>query len=97
MAGLEERLQGATPALVLVDLAIRHLDMDHLVRDVRGEWGTATLVGYAPHVHEGLLARAEKAGFDRVMTRGQFHHQLREILAAATAEGSPRDSYEPIE
>ncbi len=40
-------------------------------------------VAYAQHVHVGLLDAAGNSGFDAVMTRGQFYHNVSEILASS--------------
>lgn len=39
------------------------------------------VVAYGPHVDEALLESARQAGCDEVLTRGQFHQQMPEILA----------------
>ncbi len=40
-------------------------------------------IAYAPHVHEAKLAAAQDAGYDAVLTRGQFDRGLMEIAAGA--------------
>jgi len=40
-------------------------------------------IAYAPHVHEAKLAAAQAAGYDAVLTRGQFDRSLLEIAASA--------------
>jgi CheY-like chemotaxis protein len=39
------------------------------------------LVAYGPHVHKDRLTEAREAGFDEVLTRGQFDAQMPEVLA----------------
>ncbi|MEC7110288.1 MAG: hypothetical protein VXZ15_15680 [Planctomycetota bacterium] len=39
------------------------------------------LIGYAPHVQESTLMEAKEVGLDQVLTRGQFNHQILELLA----------------
>jgi hypothetical protein len=39
------------------------------------------VLAYGPHVHEARLDAARAAGCDRVLSRGQFSSQMREILA----------------
>ena len=41
------------------------------------------VIAYAPHVHEAKLAAAVSAGYDAVLTRGQFDRSLMEIAAAS--------------
>ena len=38
------------------------------------------LVAFGPHVQGGLLERAEQAGCDRVLTRGQLDQQIEPLL-----------------
>ena len=40
-------------------------------------------IAYAPHVHEAKLAAAQAAGYDAVLTRGQFDRGLQEIAASS--------------
>jgi CheY-like chemotaxis protein len=40
-------------------------------------------IAYAPHVHEAKLAAAQAAGYDAVLTRGQFDRSLLEIAASS--------------
>jgi CheY-like chemotaxis protein len=41
------------------------------------------VIAYAPHVHEAKLAAAQAAGYDAVLTRGQFDRGLPEIAAGS--------------
>jgi hypothetical protein len=46
-------------------------------------WKAATggkVIGFAPHVDAQTLAQAKTAGFDQVLTRGQFTSSLETIL-----------------
>jgi DNA-binding NarL/FixJ family response regulator len=40
-------------------------------------------IAYAPHVHEAKLAAAQAAGYDTVLTRGQFDRGMQEIAASS--------------
>lgn len=40
-------------------------------------------IAYAPHVHEAKLAAAQEAGYDAVLTRGQFDRGMQEIAASS--------------
>lgn len=44
------------------------------------ESGRPHVLGYGPHVKRDALEAARAAGFDEVLTRGQFSSQLVEIL-----------------
>lgn len=41
------------------------------------------VIAYAPHVHEAKLAAAQAAGYDAVLTRGQFDRGMAEIAAGS--------------
>ena len=81
---LEERLAQASGEqnLVLVDLSLPGLDIAQVVSSTREKAPTATIIAYAPHVHEDRLAAAQAAGCDQVLTRGAFDRQIGQILAA---------------
>lgn len=68
------------PALVLLDLSHPGLDAGPLVTQLKGLLPEATIVAFGPHVHKELLAAAAAAGCDHVISRGQFHAQMIEIL-----------------
>ncbi|XZE53802.1 histidine kinase [Planctomycetaceae bacterium SH139] len=65
----------AVPFVVL-DLATRSGLTEKLVADARVHYPNARLIAYAPHVHKGKLQAASEAGFDEVLTRGQFDRWL---------------------
>ncbi len=46
---------------------------------IRAASPTAKIIAYGPHVHVGKLEAAAAAGFE-VLTRGQFDHQISEIV-----------------
>ena len=41
---------------------------------------SASVVGYAQHVHVDLMQAAAESGFASVVTRGQMHHNAAEFL-----------------
>ena len=43
------------------------------------------IVAFGPHVHDQKLDAARDAGCARVLTRGQFHQQGRNVIAAVLA------------
>jgi len=57
------------------------------IRDAIDPLGPVRLIAFGPHVHQRRLESARAAGFDAVLTRGQFHSQLREQLAASSSQG----------
>ena len=62
--------------IIAVDLSARGNDAAEIVPLARERFPTAELIAYAPHVHKDDLANAQLAGFDTVMTRGQFNQWL---------------------
>ena len=64
---------------VILDLATRSGITQRIVPEVRERYPAARLIAYAPHVHTARLAAAREAGFDQVMTRGQFDAWLTRI------------------
>jgi len=78
---LEKTLAGNVQ-LVLLDLSLPGLDTKTVVDQLRqGAVETPTIVAYAPHVHATKLAAAREAGCDEVLTRGQFHAQIEQLLS----------------
>jgi hypothetical protein len=75
-----DRLPPDACDLVLIDLA-GNLDIESTVAALRHAWPEAAIVAYGPHVHAERLSAARDAGCDEVLTRGQFHSQMREIVA----------------
>ena len=69
--------------LAVIDLSLDGLNLPAAVRGIRAGAPTARIIAYGPHVDEALLADAEEAGCDEVLTRGQFNKQHGELLAAA--------------
>lgn len=69
---------GPATRLVLVDLQAR--EGVAAVAAVRDEAAGARVVAFAPHVAEDLLAGAESAGADRVVTRGAFVRELPQLV-----------------
>lgn len=80
-------LQQATQPLelVVVDLSHPGLDPAALMERLRPALspGTATLA-FGPHVHKARLEAATTAGFTAVMSRGQFHANMEQLLAGKT-------------
>ena len=83
-AGTLEKLQTALAnpdvSVVIVDLQFRGLDIAALATEIRAAVIDAKLVGYAQHVMTDLIAAGEAAGFDAVLTRGQFDRQFAEWM-----------------
>ena len=69
--------------LVLVDLTLPGLDLPAVVAAVRECAPAARIVAFGPHVDEQALAAAEQSGANLVLSRGQFHREYAQLLAAA--------------
>jgi CheY-like chemotaxis protein len=77
-AALLEKAPGCR--LVLLDLASPGVDPSALMPRLQKLTPAPAVVAFGPHVHEKNLAAAKEAGCDEVLTRGQFHRDLPEVL-----------------
>jgi len=62
-------------ACVLLDLHNSGLDIERIVRELRGH-GTSFIVGYGSHVDTATLKQARAAGCDLVLPRSKFVEEL---------------------
>lgn len=69
--------------LVLIDLTLSGVDLPATVKSIRDLAPEIKIVAYGPHVHEELLARANAAGCDEVLARGQFDREFGRLLREA--------------
>lgn len=76
---LEKAAEGVE--LVILDLTAR-LDVAVTVARLKALVEPPKTLAFGPHVHEAKLAGASAAGCDTILTRGQFHSQVDEILDA---------------
>jgi hypothetical protein len=76
---LRERLDAPTPA-VLIDLEHREADAATIKGLLQDLSPRPTMIAYGPHVKDTLLQRAQAAGFDLVLSRGQFDQQIGQLL-----------------
>lgn len=77
-AALLEKAAGSR--LVLLDLNSPGVDPAAILPKLRELKPAPAVVAFGPHVHEAKLAAARAAGCDDVLTRGQFHQRLAEVL-----------------
>jgi CheY-like chemotaxis protein len=79
---LATRLEDGTPDLLIVDLSHPGLDPAGLMEQLGPKLSpqTATLA-FGPHVHKAKLEAAARSGFSTVLTRGQFHANMDQLLA----------------
>jgi CheY-like chemotaxis protein len=85
IAGSTEALlsksESARPRLVILDLSHPTIDPGELVPRLKAIIPPdCTVLAFGPHVHTGLLSAAAEAGCEPVISRGQFHAQMEEIL-----------------
>src|SRR4051812_1475569 len=79
---LIERLAlGHEPGVVIIDLSLPGLDVADVVARVRAASPESKIIAYGPHVYAELLAAAQAAGCDAVMSNGEFNRSLSAILA----------------
>ena len=84
---LNDELDEGTPVLVLVDLEAEPDFWEEAVKTVLA-LGTPRpqIVGYGGHTNVPMLQRAESAGCDLVLTKGQFSRDLGKLIAEAAGE-----------
>lgn len=71
------------PSLVMVDLANKNIDPVGIIGVIksRDDLKDAPVIGYLPHVAKELAARVLDAGYDQVLPRSRFSHELVELLS----------------
>ena len=74
------------PALVIIDLNSAKADPVSTIAALKADPELAGIraIGFASHVHVGLIEAARNAGADQVLPRSAFAGNLAEILAAAS-------------
>ena len=78
---LVESARRLRPVLVIVDLSHPGLDAPELMNRLRPHFAPdAQTIAFGPHVHKARLLAASEAGFRLVISRGQFHAEMEEIL-----------------
>lgn len=75
-------IQESKPHLLIVDLQTPGLDVELLGEEIKGlaDAVCPLTIAYAQHVNVELLEQAKTAGFDEVLTRGQFNAQVGKII-----------------
>lgn len=68
--------------LVILDLSAVSGNLADELRTLRNLCPVATkLLAFGPHVHKANLDAARAAGFDVVLSRGEFHARVDQLLA----------------
>ncbi|HVC95741.1 MAG TPA: hypothetical protein VND64_18755 [Pirellulales bacterium] len=79
VASLVEK--GAGAELIILDLMTPAADPGELLPRLRALTPPPiSVIAFGPHVNERRLAAAREAGCDEVITRGQFHSRLDDLL-----------------
>jgi len=80
---LSRRLEESSPpALVVVHLESRGLDIAALMERVRSlPQPPRGVIAFGPHVHEARLEAARQAGCDEVLSKGGFHARAAQLFA----------------
>ena len=70
------------PRLLIIDLQTPGLDVAMLGEEIKGlaDAVCPLTIAYAQHVNVELLEQAKSAGFDEILTRGQFNAQVGKII-----------------
>ncbi|MCA9239952.1 MAG: response regulator transcription factor [Planctomycetales bacterium] len=71
------------PQVVIVDLGSLAGDATPVLQSIRDASPDARLIAFGPHVHKQKLEQAKAAGYDRVMSRGEFFSRAGEVIAGA--------------
>lgn len=71
------KLEGNECELLLVDLQVTDLDWEALAEFVSS---VPRAVGYAQHVNVDILKRGRELEFESVLTRGQLHAGVAEVV-----------------
>ena len=77
---LVSRLETSDAQLVLIDLTCPGLNPEELTAAAGNVDPRPQLIGFGPHVKQALLESARDAGFDQVLTNGQFDSQMTEVI-----------------
>jgi hypothetical protein len=75
----------------MVDLGHATAPLDQLLQEIRKKSPQAQAVAFGSHVLVARLTEARSAGFEQVMTRGQFDQALVGLVERVAAEVAPRE------
>jgi CheY-like chemotaxis protein len=70
---------------VIVDLAMPGIDLRDLVSELNQQAAQSIrITAFGPHVQEATLQSAQAAGCHQVLTRGQFHANMEDVVSGRT-------------
>ena len=84
-----QRVADSGSSAIFVDLEHPESQMDVLVQELSVSAPRPKIVAYGPHVKESLLASAQAAGAESVLSRGQFDKQVGSILQTLASQHTP--------
>lgn len=79
---LQEKIEGKTIDLVIIDLASRKIDAQEVFTELRSskEHKKAFCIGYLPHVERELAGKFRENGMDLVIPRSKFSREMGAII-----------------
>ena len=84
---LVAQAESLRPGLIVVDLAHPKFDPAQCFERLKPLLAPQTTsLAFGPHVHRQRLAAAAEAGFSLVLSRGQFHAEMEDLLKRFAAE-----------
>ena len=85
LTGLDRRLSGPVPEVVLVDLGVESLRPLELIRRIkeRPEWAQVRVVAWSSRAQAELMQQAVQAGADVVLPKTSLAQKLPELLQGA--------------
>ena len=83
--GLERRMSGPAPGLVIMDLGAESMRPMEMLKRMKAdpEWQKARIVAYSSHARAELMEEANQLGADTVMPKTSFTQKLPELLQTA--------------
>lgn len=76
----------ASAKSLIVDLSTPALELEIVQKLAAAPGRSLQIAAFGPHVHEDRLVAARAAGCDLVLSRGQFFHDINEIVSKHVVE-----------
>ncbi len=78
----QDKIQGKTIDLVIIDLASRKIDAEEVFTELRSstEHKNVFCIGYLPHVERELASKFREKGMDLVIPRSKFSREMGAII-----------------
>lgn len=79
---LQEKIEGKTIDLVIIDLASRKIDAQEIFTELKNspEHKKVFCIGYLPHVERELADKFREKGMDLVIPRSKFSREMGAII-----------------